>query len=169
VAIDLSGLRPTCPYCRGPVGVEARKAACDACLAWHHRECWREHGACTACGSERPPLTTPNAAGLLEEEVLAVAEELRVGNPEAAQDLCRELRGDEDSARELYLEALGRARSEGWIETARQLNARVIELLAGGEVENAQTLCLSVAEGDEERARELYEYLLREAREGGAL
>lgn len=42
---------PRCPYCRDAVAPGARKTACDACMAWHHTDCWSEHGACSACGA----------------------------------------------------------------------------------------------------------------------
>lgn len=39
-----------CPFCKVSVRPEQGKVACDSCMAWHHRECWTDHGACSACG-----------------------------------------------------------------------------------------------------------------------
>jgi hypothetical protein len=41
---------PRCPYCHESIGADDGKTACEACMAWHHRGCWQEHGACSACG-----------------------------------------------------------------------------------------------------------------------
>lgn len=43
--------RPRCPYCHEAVGGDDEKTGCGACMAWHHRACWSEHGACSACGA----------------------------------------------------------------------------------------------------------------------
>lgn len=43
-----------CPYCHAPVRPEDEKAACHACMSWHHRACWEEGGRCAACQSLRP-------------------------------------------------------------------------------------------------------------------
>ena len=43
--------RSACPYCKDPVHPGDAKAACDACMAWHHQECWSDHGGCSACGA----------------------------------------------------------------------------------------------------------------------
>lgn len=45
--------RDRCPYCHDPVAPSQEKLSCDGCMAWHHEECWREHGSCSACGTER--------------------------------------------------------------------------------------------------------------------
>lgn len=45
---------PRCPYCREGVEPRQPKAACDACMSWHHDECWDEHGGCSACGEQAP-------------------------------------------------------------------------------------------------------------------
>lgn len=43
--------RPRCPYCHDPVAPGGDEAhGCGGCLAWQHRACWEEHGACGACG-----------------------------------------------------------------------------------------------------------------------
>jgi len=42
---------PRCPFCRESVAPADAKAACDQCMAWHHAECWGEHGRCSACGA----------------------------------------------------------------------------------------------------------------------
>jgi len=41
--------RERCPFCREAVRPDEAKTACDACMAWHHTECWGEHGGCAAC------------------------------------------------------------------------------------------------------------------------
>ncbi len=45
----------SCPYCHETVRMADDKTACEQCAAWHHRECWSEHGACSACGHQRGP------------------------------------------------------------------------------------------------------------------
>lgn len=40
-----------CPYCHAAVRPHDEKAACHACMSWHHRACWDEHGCCAACQS----------------------------------------------------------------------------------------------------------------------
>ena len=57
-----------CPCCKDPVRPTDEKAACDACMAWHHLACWREHGVCGACGASAgfssepaPPPSVPQA------------------------------------------------------------------------------------------------------------
>lgn len=42
--------RPRCPFCHEAVGSEDAKRGCEECMAWHHAECWAEHGRCAACG-----------------------------------------------------------------------------------------------------------------------
>ena len=41
---------PRCPYCHESVEISSSKTACESCMAWHHKECWQEHGGCSACG-----------------------------------------------------------------------------------------------------------------------
>ena len=48
-----------CPYCKDPVRPSDPKAACDACMAWHHRDCWNAHGRCSACGATAGMASTP--------------------------------------------------------------------------------------------------------------
>ncbi len=43
--------RPRCPFCHEAVGADEPKTACEACMAWHHRACWSDHGTCSACGN----------------------------------------------------------------------------------------------------------------------
>ncbi len=65
-----------CPYCHDSVPV-AERAACAACLAPHHQECWREQGACAACGDARALVPEVGAAGaddLVDEDLLGVAQ-----------------------------------------------------------------------------------------------
>jgi RING finger family protein len=42
--------RDRCPFCHDAVSPDQDKTACDACMAWHHKECWSNHGGCSACG-----------------------------------------------------------------------------------------------------------------------
>ncbi len=43
-----------CPYCHDDIELlEEAWSCCALCLGRHHRECWREHGACASCGNER--------------------------------------------------------------------------------------------------------------------
>jgi len=46
--------RERCPFCHEPVRSDDTKAACDACMAWHHADCWAEHDGCAACDHSRP-------------------------------------------------------------------------------------------------------------------
>jgi hypothetical protein len=137
-------------------------------MAWHHRECWEEHGACSACAFKEPPLVAPGL-DLSCDDVLEIRETLRLGNPRAAQQLCLDLHSDERTARRLYEALLDEARHAGWIASARTQNARVIEALANGRVSEAQTLCMELADDDEDRATELYEFLLARTQEKGLL
>ena len=45
--VDLQ--RTACPFCKDAVRPDQDKVACDACMAWHHSECWADYGACSAC------------------------------------------------------------------------------------------------------------------------
>lgn len=45
--------RERCPYCHEDVAPDQPKVACDACMAWHHSECWAEYGACAACAASQ--------------------------------------------------------------------------------------------------------------------
>lgn len=60
--------RPRCPYCHEAVGGDDEKTGCGACMAWHHRACWSEHGSCSACGATEaagapaPVIVRPEAA-----------------------------------------------------------------------------------------------------------
>lgn len=39
-----------CPFCHELVEPkDPSKQACTDCMAWHHSECWGEHGGCAAC------------------------------------------------------------------------------------------------------------------------
>lgn len=44
---------PKCPYCHDAVTADSLKTACESCMAWHHRDCWEEHGACSTCHQVR--------------------------------------------------------------------------------------------------------------------
>lgn len=164
--LNIKAKHPPCPYCHGPVEPRQTKAACDSCMAWHHKECWEEHGSCSACAFSEPPLVAPGP-DLSTDDVSEIREALRLGNPSAAQRLCLDLHSDERVAQRLYEALLDEARRAGWIASARAENARVIEALAEGRVSEAQALCMSLADDDEERALELYEYLLARTREQG--
>jgi len=50
-----------CPFCHAPVrpGADEPKRSCGACMAWHHAECWAEHGGCAACGGRAQPVAGP--------------------------------------------------------------------------------------------------------------
>lgn len=53
---------PKCPYCHDSVTADSVKTACESCMAWHHLDCWQEHGACSTCqhvrDDERPSLAS---------------------------------------------------------------------------------------------------------------
>lgn len=53
---------PRCPYCHDGVDPDDTKTACDGCMSWHHAPCWREHGACAACGGARALTTAEEVA-----------------------------------------------------------------------------------------------------------
>ncbi|HBP20397.1 MAG TPA: hypothetical protein DEA08_21720 [Planctomycetes bacterium] len=166
--MQIKAKHPPCPYCHGPVEPRAIKAACDGCMAWHHKECWDEHGTCAACAFPEPPLVAP-AFEIPSQEAREIREALRLGNPLEAQELCLELHEDERQARRLYEALLDEARQMGQIESAKAQNERIVTLLAEGEITAAQDQCLEAAGGDEVRAIELYEYLLSRADELGLI
>ena len=41
-----------CPYCHDSIQGDLRKKGCQDCLAWHHLDCWNEHGRCASCQAE---------------------------------------------------------------------------------------------------------------------
>lgn len=43
-----------CPFCHDAITPSVAKTGCEACMAWHHIECWDQHGRCSACGHQRP-------------------------------------------------------------------------------------------------------------------
>lgn len=48
--VEVSG--PRCPFCHDTIAPRVEKLACDACMAWHHAECWTEGGQrCGGCGA----------------------------------------------------------------------------------------------------------------------
>jgi len=60
---------PRCPFCHQEVVAVDPKRACEACMAWHHRDCWAEGGdRCGACGmtGEAPPPPTRDLRPHLE-------------------------------------------------------------------------------------------------------
>ena len=93
--VKVEAKHPPCPYCHGPVEPSQIKAACDACMAWHHKECWEEHGACSTCAFAEPPLVAPGL-DLSAEGLQGVRDALRLGNARAAQRLCLDLGGDDE-------------------------------------------------------------------------
>ncbi len=68
--------RPRCPFCHEGVNPEMAKAACDACMAWHHKGCWGEGGGCSACGARSSAVAaairpTPRGQAAVREEPAA--------------------------------------------------------------------------------------------------
>src|SRR5262249_54233407 len=67
--IQVSSSASRCPFCHAEVVAErATTCVCASCLARHHVACWREHKACSSCGStdelvprRSVPLVTPAA------------------------------------------------------------------------------------------------------------
>ena len=55
---DVVFKRDRCPYCHESVRPETSKLACDSCMAWHHQECWQEHGKCSVCEWSQPSTET---------------------------------------------------------------------------------------------------------------
>lgn len=51
-----------CPYCRFPLKPGAALAACAACDAAHHDDCWAENGGCAVVGCQNGPQAGPAAA-----------------------------------------------------------------------------------------------------------
>jgi len=65
--------RPRCPFCRDDLLTDQEKTGCSACMAWHHTECWRSHGACSACGEKGSgPGTAPELDPVGVAEVAAL-------------------------------------------------------------------------------------------------
>jgi hypothetical protein len=61
---------PRCPFCHDEVLATDPKRACEACMGWHHRECWDECGdRCGACGAsaEAPPPSTADLRAHLDQ------------------------------------------------------------------------------------------------------
>lgn len=57
--------RPRCPFCHEEVLALDAKRACEACMAWHHRECWSEGGLrCASCGVAGEPVPVSPSADL---------------------------------------------------------------------------------------------------------
>lgn len=57
-----------CPYCHEAVrpGPDEPKRSCEACMAWHHADCWTEQGGCAACDVEDPATVRPAPTGPVE-------------------------------------------------------------------------------------------------------
>ena len=61
--VKVAGSALRCPYCHDDVSTASSEwVACGACLARHHRECWRERGACSTCGAAVALGTAPATA-----------------------------------------------------------------------------------------------------------
>lgn len=52
--------RDRCPFCHDAVSPDQAKTACDACMAWHHKDCWADHGGCSACGEGASTAVKPS-------------------------------------------------------------------------------------------------------------
>lgn len=53
-----------CPFCHEAVAAAEEKRACEACMAWSHAECWRDHGACAACAHRDMKPAKPARGGM---------------------------------------------------------------------------------------------------------
>lgn len=81
-----------CPFCHEAIDLEADKwLACEACLARHHADCWKEHGQCSACqGSsalERPGQAVGGpveATAGAEKQAIQVSKETAAPSPEGS-------------------------------------------------------------------------------------
>lgn len=49
---------PRCPYCHDSITMSAKKTGCEACMAWHHKDCWHELGGCSSCGVQNQASTS---------------------------------------------------------------------------------------------------------------
>ena len=63
--------RPRCPYCHDDIKPGGDNQACHECLAWHHSECWTQHGACVGCGNRwvKDPVSGSLSAPPLDMEL----------------------------------------------------------------------------------------------------
>jgi len=73
--------RDRCPFCHDAVRPDQDKTACDACMAWHHKDCWANHGGCSACGEGASTEVKPNPKA--EEAVAPVQRAVRSVQPTA--------------------------------------------------------------------------------------
>ena len=55
---------PRCPYCHDAVLTGDEKSACPDCMAWHHKECYQDHKACSACGRKETVRGRIRSAGV---------------------------------------------------------------------------------------------------------
>jgi tetratricopeptide (TPR) repeat protein len=60
-----------CPFCHEGILVSGDWIACEACLARHHRECWQEGSACSACGCASFVESTRRQSGRLLQQPAA--------------------------------------------------------------------------------------------------
>jgi hypothetical protein len=52
-SLDMAHSPTRCPYCHENVVHKGDQwVLCKGCLAKHHRECWSEHGSCSACSED---------------------------------------------------------------------------------------------------------------------
>ena len=55
---------PRCPYCHAAVKPgDGAKQSCGDCMAWHHSECWQDHGGCSACNQTQPATAPSDRTG----------------------------------------------------------------------------------------------------------
>lgn len=73
--------RDRCPFCHDAVRPEQDKTACDACMAWHHKDCWADHGGCSACGEGASTEVKPSP----KEAPVAVQRAVRAIQPPATE------------------------------------------------------------------------------------
>jgi hypothetical protein len=57
-----SGDQALCAICQTPIAAGDSRAACPACNAGYHEECWNENGGCAIYGCDRVPPTEGRAA-----------------------------------------------------------------------------------------------------------
>ncbi|MGD9726293.1 MAG: RING finger protein [Nitrospira sp.] len=47
-----------CPYCHDSIRSGEDNTPCHVCFAWHHEECWKEHGGCSPCSTGKVNIST---------------------------------------------------------------------------------------------------------------
>ncbi|MGE0711455.1 MAG: hypothetical protein AB7N76_15825 [Planctomycetota bacterium] len=86
-AVEVVESPSRCPYCHDDARSPGSSVACEACLARHHAECWRELSACASCGGRA--CLVPAAA----PPVLDVSARTRVLRRYSTPQLTLDLRG----------------------------------------------------------------------------